>query len=119
MVEEFKKIKTSGWSKPLNITSCTHLTEVNSSFAAMVSEAEVLKEHVGMEMLIVTIQIEVTENTNATLEFVCYECMVQEHLVKLVGWCHTEWGNPSNLKGGVEWLEALAQAVSDRKCKFV
>ena len=41
------------------------------------------------------------------------------HLVKLVGWCHNEWGNPSNLKGGVEPLEALAQAVSDKKCKFV
>ncbi|KAG0694416.1 hypothetical protein DFH29DRAFT_880727 [Suillus ampliporus] len=63
--------------------------------------------------------VEVTENTNATLEFVCYERMVQEHLVKPVGWCHNEWGNPSNLEGRVEPLEALAQAVSDKKCKFV
>ncbi|KAG1859302.1 hypothetical protein F4604DRAFT_1930845 [Suillus subluteus] len=63
--------------------------------------------------------VEVTENANATLEFVCYEHMVQEHLVKLIGWCHNEWGNPSNLKGGVGPLEALAQAVSDKKCKFI
>ncbi|KAG2152686.1 uncharacterized protein EDB93DRAFT_1273625 [Suillus bovinus] len=63
--------------------------------------------------------VKVTENTNATLEFVRYECMVQEHLVKLIGWCHNEWGNPSNLKGGVGPLEALAQAVSDKKCKFI
>ncbi|KAG1844615.1 hypothetical protein DFJ58DRAFT_852804 [Suillus subalutaceus] len=45
--------------------------------------------------------VKVTVNVNTTLEFVRYERMVQdsEHLVKLVGWCHNEWGNPSNLKG--------------------
>ncbi|KAG1886602.1 hypothetical protein F4604DRAFT_2043867 [Suillus subluteus] len=63
--------------------------------------------------------VEVTENANAMLEFVRYERMVQEHLVKLIGWCHNEWGNPSNLKGGVGPLEALAQAVSNKKCKFI
>ncbi|KAG2127738.1 hypothetical protein BD769DRAFT_1387673 [Suillus cothurnatus] len=41
--------------------------------------------------------------------------MVQKHLVKLIGWCHNKWGNTSNLKGGVGPLEALAQAVSDKK----
>lgn len=45
--------------------------------------------------------------------------MVQEHLAKLVGWSHNEWGNPSNLQGSVEALEALAWAVSDEKCKFI
>ncbi|KAG1872021.1 hypothetical protein C8R48DRAFT_770393 [Suillus tomentosus] len=191
MVEEFEKIKTSGMSKPVNITARTRLAEVNSSFAAMVSEAEALKEHVGTESLIVTVrsspnlnmlpkvhltsnvvsqfvrtllwedpmklgikmestvlaglaprnvlsmsytdrklaakqgirsglnEIKVTENPNTTLEFIRYERMVQEHLAKLVGWCHNEWGNPSNLKGGVDALEALARAVSDEKCKFV
>ncbi|KAG1870569.1 hypothetical protein C8R48DRAFT_539354, partial [Suillus tomentosus] len=193
MVEEFEKIKTSGMSKPVNITAHTRLAEVNSSFAAMVSEAEALKEHVGTESLIVTVRsspnlnmlpkvhltsnvvsqfvrtllredpmklgikmestvlaglaprnvlsmsytdrklaakqgirsglneslVKVTENPNATLEFIRYERMVQEHLAKLVGWCHNEWGNPSNLKGGVDALEALARAVSDEKCKVV
>ncbi|KAG2144431.1 uncharacterized protein EDB93DRAFT_1251668 [Suillus bovinus] len=171
LVEEFEKIKTSGLSKPVNITSRTRLAEVNTSFAAMVSE-----ERVGTETLIVTVRsssnlnmlpkedpmklgikmestvlaglvprnvlsmnysdrklaakqgirsglneslVEVTENANTTLEFVRYEHMVQEHLVKLIGWCHNEWGNPSNLKGGVGPLEALAQAVSDKKCKFI
>ncbi|KAG1827844.1 hypothetical protein DFJ58DRAFT_738162 [Suillus subalutaceus] len=175
MVEEFEKIKMSGLSKPVNITSRTCLAEINSSFAAMVSEAEAMKERVGTETLLVTVQssanlnmlpkdpmklgikmestvlaglaprsilsmsytdrklaakqgirsgineslVEVTENANATLKFVRYERMVQEHLVKLVGWCHNEWGNPSNLKGGVEPLEALACTVSDKKCRFV
>lgn len=45
--------------------------------------------------------------------------MVQTYLVKLVGWCHDAWGNPSNLKGGVEPLEALARAVLEKKCRFV
>jgi hypothetical protein len=45
--------------------------------------------------------------------------MVQKYLVKLIGWCHDAWGNPSNLKGGVEPLEALARAVSEKKCRFV
>ncbi|KAG1738871.1 uncharacterized protein EDB91DRAFT_1082582 [Suillus paluster] len=157
MVEEFKKIKMSGVSKPVNITSHTHLVEVNHSFAAMVSEAEALKElshfvrtllredpmKLGIKMESTVLAglapqndrklaakqgirsglnesiVEVTENANTTLEFVRYERMVQEHLVKLIGWCHNEWGNPSNLKGRVGPLEALAQAVSDRKCKFV
>ncbi|KAG1859303.1 hypothetical protein F4604DRAFT_1930846 [Suillus subluteus] len=56
MAEEFEKIKTSGLSKPVNITSRTRLAEVNASFAAMVSEAEALKERVGTETLIVTVQ---------------------------------------------------------------
>ncbi|KAG1900854.1 uncharacterized protein F5891DRAFT_1188352 [Suillus fuscotomentosus] len=177
MVEEFEKIKTSGMSKLVNITAHTRLAEVNSSFAAMVSKAEALKERVGTESLIVTVNVvsqfvrtllredpmklgikmestvlaglapqnvlsmsytdrklaakqgirsglneslvKVTENPNTTLEFIRYERMVQEHLAKLVGWCHNEWGNPSNLKGGVDTLEALAWAVSDEKCKFV
>jgi len=45
--------------------------------------------------------------------------MVQKYLVKLIGWCHDGWGNPSDLKGGVEPLEALARAVSEKKCRFV
>ncbi|KAG1854027.1 hypothetical protein F4604DRAFT_1591386 [Suillus subluteus] len=190
MVEEFEKIKTPARNESLHRT---RLAEVNASFAAMVSEAEALKERVGTETLIVTVRsssnlnmlpkvhltsdvvshfvrtllredpmklgikmestvlaglaprnvlsmnysdrklaakqgirsglneslVEVTENANATLEFVRYERMVQEHLVKLIGWCHNEWGNPSNLKGGVGPLEALALAVSDKKCKFI
>jgi hypothetical protein len=38
MVEEFNKIKSSGLSKPPNVTARTRLAEVNNSFAAMVSE---------------------------------------------------------------------------------
>ena len=45
--------------------------------------------------------------------------MVQTHLVKLIGWCHDSWGNPSNLKGGVEPLETLARAVLEKRCRFV
>lgn len=38
MVDEFDKIKKSELSKPLNVTARTRIAEVNSSFAAMVSE---------------------------------------------------------------------------------
>ncbi|KAG1746563.1 uncharacterized protein EDB91DRAFT_1079903 [Suillus paluster] len=168
MVEEFNKIKSSGQSKPPNVTTCTRLAEVNHSFAAMVSEAEALKERVGTKTLIVAVRsltnlnmlpkvhftsdvvshfvhtllhkdpmkfgikmestvltglptqnVEVTEDQNATLEFVHYEQMVQAHLVKIVGWCHDHWGNPSNLKGGVDALQMLALAIDNRTCQFV
>ncbi|KAG1739465.1 uncharacterized protein EDB91DRAFT_1082399 [Suillus paluster] len=109
MVEEFNKIKSSRQSKPPNVTTHTRLAEVNHSFAAMVSEAEALKEHflLGSQHETVfsmtytdrkltaksSIQnglnqslVDVTEDQNATLEFVRYERMVQAHLVKIVGW---------------------------------
>ncbi|KAG2068960.1 hypothetical protein BDR04DRAFT_1119392 [Suillus decipiens] len=55
MVDKFNKIKSSGQSKPPNVTTCTCLAKVNHSFAAMVSEAEALKERVGTETLIVAV----------------------------------------------------------------
>ncbi|KAG2737742.1 hypothetical protein P692DRAFT_20688497, partial [Suillus brevipes Sb2] len=193
MVDKFNKIKNSGQSKPPNVTARTRLVEVNHSFAAMVSEAEALKERVGTETLIVAVQsstnlnmlpkvhftsdvvshfihtllhedpmklgikmestvlaglptrnvfsmtytdrklaakssirnglnqslVEVTEDQNTTLEFVCYEWMVQSHLIKIVGWCHDHWGNPSNLKGGIDALQTLALAIDNRTCRFV
>ncbi|KAG1766007.1 hypothetical protein EV702DRAFT_1050800 [Suillus placidus] len=112
MVEEFNKIKSSRQSKPPNVTARTHLAEVNHSFAAMVSESSIQN---GLNQSLV----EVTEDQNATLEFVCYEWMVQAHLVKIVGWCHDHWGNPSNLKGSVDALQTLALAIDNRTCWFV
>jgi hypothetical protein len=45
--------------------------------------------------------------------------MVQSHLIKIVGWCHDHWGNPSNLKGGIDALQTLALAIDNRTCRFV
>lgn len=95
-------------SKLVNITACTHLAEVNSSFAVMVSEAslncswfvilnltclsaqaEVLKERVGTESFIVTVWSSPNLNmlpkvhltSNVVSQFVC--TLLQEDPIKL------------------------------------
>ncbi|KAH7911641.1 hypothetical protein BJ138DRAFT_985364, partial [Hygrophoropsis aurantiaca] len=62
----------------------------------------------------------ITKNSTATMEYSNYEeAIVRRWKVKLVGWTHNEWGNPSNLKGGLSHLETLAVAVSEGTCHFV
>ncbi|KAG1798653.1 uncharacterized protein HD556DRAFT_1206501, partial [Suillus plorans] len=64
--------------------------------------------------------VQITGKTNINFEYLRYEAaVVQEHLVKVVGWNHKDWANPSDLKGGIEALETLASAVKAKTCKFV
>ncbi|KAG2336334.1 hypothetical protein BDR05DRAFT_1005961 [Suillus weaverae] len=64
--------------------------------------------------------VEITGKMDVNFKYLCYEAaVVQEHLVKVVGWNHKHWANPSDLKGGIEALEALASAVKAKTCKFV
>ncbi|KAG2139773.1 hypothetical protein DEU56DRAFT_912037 [Suillus clintonianus] len=66
--------------------------------------------------------VEITGKMDVYSEYLHYEAavvIVQEHPVKVVGWNHKHWANPSNLKGGIESLEALASAVKAKTCKFV
>ncbi|KAG1840346.1 hypothetical protein F4604DRAFT_1598931 [Suillus subluteus] len=60
-----------------------------------------------------------THLINANFEYLCYEQVVQKFLVKVVGWTHSDWANPSDLKGGIEALEALADTIKAKTCKFV
>ncbi|KAG2355040.1 hypothetical protein BDR07DRAFT_1493722 [Suillus spraguei] len=63
--------------------------------------------------------IQITGKTNVNFEYLCYEAaVVQEHLVKVVGWNHKDWANPSNLKRGIKALETLASTVKAKTCKF-
>ncbi|KAG2112250.1 uncharacterized protein F5147DRAFT_771312 [Suillus discolor] len=39
--------------------------------------------------------------------------------VKLIGWTHPQWVNPSDLKGGIESLENFANAIASGTCHFV
>ncbi|KAH7904572.1 hypothetical protein BJ138DRAFT_1119291 [Hygrophoropsis aurantiaca] len=45
--------------------------------------------------------------------------IVRRYHIKLVGWSHNKWANPSDLKGGAEALETLAEAVNSGSCRFV
>ncbi|KAG2739821.1 hypothetical protein P692DRAFT_201811305 [Suillus brevipes Sb2] len=62
---------------------------------------------------------EVTEDPSATVEFTRYNDLVRDYHVKLVGWNHPQWANPSDLKGGIESLEKVASAIAEGTCKFV
>lgn len=65
--------------------------------------------------------MEITKDPHAVMEYLRYEtAVVQQYHVKLIGWTHPEWANPSDLKGGLEALEYLAEAISTTNiCKFV
>ncbi|KAG0692420.1 hypothetical protein DFH29DRAFT_817589 [Suillus ampliporus] len=61
----------------------------------------------------------VTNDLSATMEFTQYHNLVCRHQVKLVGWTHPQWANPSDLKGGIEGLENLVNAIESGMCCFV
>ncbi|KAG1859682.1 hypothetical protein F4604DRAFT_1684637 [Suillus subluteus] len=63
---------------------------------------------------------EVTNDTSATVEFMKYEAsVVRRYHVKLMGWNHPQWANPSDLKGSVEALKRLADAIKAKTYHFV
>lgn len=53
------------------------------------------------------------------MEFTQYHNLVRRHQVKLVGWTHPQWANPSDLKGGIEGFENLVNAIESGTCRFV
>ncbi|EIW76035.1 hypothetical protein CONPUDRAFT_77051 [Coniophora puteana RWD-64-598 SS2] len=64
--------------------------------------------------------VEATSDNGATMEYKRYEsAIVRRYNVKLVGWEHDEWTNPSYLKGGLPVLEKLADDVTSGKCQFI
>ncbi|KAG0691537.1 hypothetical protein DFH29DRAFT_1010831 [Suillus ampliporus] len=61
-----------------------------------------------------------TGDAKASVEFTHYEDrVVQRYLVKLVGWNHPQWLNPLDLKGGIDALEKVVEALSKGTCHFV
>ncbi|KAG1765884.1 hypothetical protein EV702DRAFT_941138, partial [Suillus placidus] len=63
---------------------------------------------------------DVTKNTSATMEFTRYEvAIIHKYHVKLMGWNHPQWVNPSDLKGGIEALENIVSALANNTCRFV
>ncbi|KAH0827420.1 hypothetical protein J3R83DRAFT_4081 [Lanmaoa asiatica] len=63
---------------------------------------------------------ELTRDANARVDYIRYErSVVQRYNVRLVGYTHDQWANPSDLKGGIDALEKLAKAVLEKKCYFV
>ncbi|KAH7908746.1 hypothetical protein BJ138DRAFT_1012143 [Hygrophoropsis aurantiaca] len=64
--------------------------------------------------------VDTTGNSAATMEYLKYETnVVRRYHVKLVGWTHPDWNNPSELRGGAVPLETLARAVANGTCKFI
>ncbi|KAH7902770.1 hypothetical protein BJ138DRAFT_1201465 [Hygrophoropsis aurantiaca] len=54
------------------------------------------------------------------MEYKTYETdVVNKYHVKLIGWPHDEWANPSDLKGGLPVLEKISGAITNKTCKFV
>ncbi|KAG1736613.1 uncharacterized protein EDB91DRAFT_1055558, partial [Suillus paluster] len=48
-----------------------------------------------------------------------YHNLVHCYQVKLIGWTHLQWANPSDLKGSIESLENLADAIGSGMCRFI
>ncbi|KAG2097018.1 uncharacterized protein F5147DRAFT_778156 [Suillus discolor] len=71
--------------------------------------------HIGLCALL----CEVTDDSSATIEFTWYNDLVHDYHIKLVGWNHPQWANPSDLKGGIESLEKVTSAIAEGTCKFV
>ncbi|KAG2032716.1 hypothetical protein BDR03DRAFT_835929, partial [Suillus americanus] len=88
-------------------------------------ESTILANGVILSLLLVSLALtqftgELTGDAKASVEFMHYEdCVVQRYLVKLVGWNHPQWVNPSDLKGGIDALEKVAEALSKGTCRFV
>ncbi|KAG1721781.1 uncharacterized protein EDB91DRAFT_1274880 [Suillus paluster] len=64
------------------------------------------------------IMSKVMNNPSAVMEF-SYNDLVQCYHVKLVGWNHPYWANPSDMKGGIKSLENVVLAIQANTCKFV
>ncbi|KAG1871680.1 hypothetical protein F4604DRAFT_1681473 [Suillus subluteus] len=63
---------------------------------------------------------DVTKDASATMEFTRYKvAIVCKYHVKLVGWNHPQWVNPSDLKGRIEALENIVSALANNTCHFV
>ncbi|KAG2337038.1 hypothetical protein BDR05DRAFT_952910 [Suillus weaverae] len=145
LVAEFDAIKKGAGNCPPNITARMCAAECGRSFQYVKEELKALKLRVGTEVMVFmdvaqlatdfesTIlasglllntstnqhDCEVTNNLSATMEFTQYHNLVHRHQVKLVGWTHLQWANPSDLKGGIEGLESLVDAIGSDMCCFV
>ncbi|KAG1780202.1 hypothetical protein EV702DRAFT_1255566 [Suillus placidus] len=147
LIIDFDKVKKSSQDRPPNITAKSRAAECSRSFQFVREELEALKERVGAEAFIVMVRgvsdftmvpkafftsptaehftqlliidSKVTNNPAAVMEFKCYNDLVQRYHVKLVGWNHPYWANPSDLKGGIESLENVVLAIQANTCKFV
>ncbi|KAG1808895.1 uncharacterized protein BJ212DRAFT_1302795 [Suillus subaureus] len=63
----------------------------------------------------------VTNCSSAIMEFKCYNDLVQHYHVKLIGWNHPYWANPSDLKGRIKSLNNVVLVVQANTylCGFV
>ncbi|KAG1787354.1 uncharacterized protein HD556DRAFT_1312814 [Suillus plorans] len=58
----------------------------------------VAKAKTAIRIGLCTSLCDVTDDPSATVEFTWYNDLVREYHVKLVGWNHPQWANPSDLK---------------------
>ncbi|KAG1739377.1 uncharacterized protein EDB91DRAFT_1028509, partial [Suillus paluster] len=79
----------------------------------------VAKAKTAIRMGLRALLCEVTNDLSMTMEFTQYHNLVRCHQVKLIGWTHPQWANPSDLKGGIEGLENLVSAIESGTCRFV
>ena len=71
-------------------------------------------------LYVISSTVQITGDANAKLDYIQYECgVVRSYHVRLVGYTHTEWANPSQIKGRINVMETLAKAVLEKMCCFV
>jgi len=64
--------------------------------------------------------VEITSNPKAIMHYVQnHKEIVQRYKVKLVGWTHPTFANPSELSTSLPPLQILLDAIKSGQCKFV
>ena len=64
--------------------------------------------------------VKITGNPKAIMHYVQnHKEIIQQYKVKLVGWMHTTFANPSELITSLPPLQKLLDAIKSMECKFV
>ncbi|KAG2354911.1 hypothetical protein BDR07DRAFT_1493927 [Suillus spraguei] len=121
LIKEFDLVKASASHHPPTITTRSHAAECAHIFQ-FVKEEDIVQLATEFESTILAngaVLSELTSDAKASVKFTHYEDhVVQHYLIKLVGWAHPQWVNPSDLKGGIDALKKAAMALSLGMCHF-
>lgn len=70
--------------------------------------------------MLAVLSVDITGNPKAVMHYTNYhKDIVQRYKVKLVGWTHSKFVNPSELSTSLPPLQVLLDAIKSGECKFI